>query len=534
MIPRRFMTVATAFAFILTSSAIAQQILYVDAAAPSGGNGLSWATAFNDLRDAIDAAQGSGGVFNELWVVAGEYLPDRGTLDRAQAFPMHEGIAIYGGFAGWEFLRSQRNFAANPTILSGDLQQNDGPLFSEYDDNSYHVLSATNVRPSARIDGFIIRGGSATFFGGDDSIGAALAINRADPTIVNCVFLENQSHYGGALSIYQGAPLLRRCSFVRNRALTAGGAIYATAGSMPVFLSCTFDGNEGQLQGGAAAISSDCIVDFQNCGFYGNSAVSHGAGAILTNSSYLACVNCVFSGNMSSSTSHGGGGVRNERGGFSAVNCTFYGNTACLGGGIYTFFAGNTVLRNTLLWDNWDATGYTQQAQLCGAGAFVVANSCIQGWDGTLGGSDNFGFDPLLIDPDGPDDVLGTPDDLPKPNRCMSPCSDTGGNSSIPLDIYDLDEDGNKTELLPIDFANQLRLYNLRVDIGAYENNEQICCVGDLDRDGDVDIADLAQLLAHYGMQTGAIYFDGDLDFDGDVDIADLAVLLSMYGMLCP
>lgn len=48
---------------------------------------------------------------------------------------------------------------------------------------------------------------------------------------------------------------------------------------------------------------------------------------------------------------------------------------------------------------------------------------------------------------------------------------------------------------------------------------------GDLDDDGDVDIADLAILLASYGVDDG-----GDLDGDGDTDIADLATLLSNYG----
>jgi len=49
-----------------------------------------------------------------------------------------------------------------------------------------------------------------------------------------------------------------------------------------------------------------------------------------------------------------------------------------------------------------------------------------------------------------------------------------------------------------------------------------------------VDLADLAQLLGHYGTTSGASYEDGDLDGDEDVDLSDLAMLLSVYGRSCP
>jgi hypothetical protein len=52
---------------------------------------------------------------------------------------------------------------------------------------------------------------------------------------------------------------------------------------------------------------------------------------------------------------------------------------------------------------------------------------------------------------------------------------------------------------------------------------------GDLDHDGDVDLADLSQLLAHFGM-SGPTEAEGDIDGDGDVDIADLAILLANFG----
>jgi outer membrane protein assembly factor BamB len=58
-------------------------------------------------------------------------------------------------------------------------------------------------------------------------------------------------------------------------------------------------------------------------------------------------------------------------------------------------------------------------------------------------------------------------------------------------------------------------------------------CIGDLDGDGDIDLADLAQLLAHYGTVSDAGFTEGDQDGDGDVDLADLAGLLARYGGSC-
>jgi|GEM_PF-2837208 len=58
-------------------------------------------------------------------------------------------------------------------------------------------------------------------------------------------------------------------------------------------------------------------------------------------------------------------------------------------------------------------------------------------------------------------------------------------------------------------------------------------CPGDLNGDNVVDLSDLAELLAHYGMTSGAGEEDGDMDGDGDVDLGDLAALLAVYGTTC-
>lgn len=63
---------------------------------------------------------------------------------------------------------------------------------------------------------------------------------------------------------------------------------------------------------------------------------------------------------------------------------------------------------------------------------------------------------------------------------------------------------------------------------------DQPRCHGDLDGDWDRDLADLAEMLGHYGETTGVLYENGDLDEDGDVDLADLADMLGVYGEPCP
>jgi hypothetical protein len=59
-------------------------------------------------------------------------------------------------------------------------------------------------------------------------------------------------------------------------------------------------------------------------------------------------------------------------------------------------------------------------------------------------------------------------------------------------------------------------------------------CHGDLDGDGRIDLADLAVLLANYGITTGMSYTEGDLTGDGAISLSDLSALLAVYGTSCP
>ena len=140
------------FAALLASCpAAAGGLVYANAGNTKGPwNGKSWATAFRGVQRGLDAARKAGG--GEVWVAAGTYKPTSGT-DRKISFQLRSGVALYGGFAGAETKRDQRDFSRNVTVLSGDIGKAD-----DNSDNSYHVVIGAD---DATMDGFTITGGSA-------------------------------------------------------------------------------------------------------------------------------------------------------------------------------------------------------------------------------------------------------------------------------------------------------------------------------------------------------------------------------------
>src|SRR5262245_59503959 len=114
--------------FSVCSPVDAGAIRFVRAGAPNNGDGLSWATAYNQLFNALDDAA-NGGV-GEIWVAAGSYSPRRSGTNRDQTFSLVSGVSVLGGFAGNETSSEQRDPPANPTILTGDFNSNDGPNFT--------------------------------------------------------------------------------------------------------------------------------------------------------------------------------------------------------------------------------------------------------------------------------------------------------------------------------------------------------------------------------------------------------------------
>ncbi len=263
-------------------------VLHVDAGAAPGGDGTTWANAYNHLQTAIDAATADA---DELWVKAGTYTP--GTVN-SDTFTLKPGVPVYGGFTGAETNLLQRNWRVTHTILSGDLNGDDTPDRGNRFDNAECVLT---VSGNAVLDGFVIRGGYAPA-----AFGAAMRISDGAPTIRNCVFTDHAAHSGGALFIFGGAtPLFTDCIFADNAALTEyAGVAYGNQAAHPVFRRCLFAGNRTPEHGGVfytGGLSGWSLNAF-NCLFAGNFAGWDGGVAYFRHSGANPQIgNCTAAGN---------------------------------------------------------------------------------------------------------------------------------------------------------------------------------------------------------------------------------------------
>lgn len=224
-------------------------IIYVNDDANGNHTGISWTDAYTDLQSALSVAT-AGDV---IWVAEGTYFPGP---NRSDSFQLKNDVSLYGGFAGTETDRSQRNPAEHPTILSGNIGD------QELDtDNNYHVIDTSNTNNTAILDGFIISLGYANGSGENDKGGGVYNLNGS-PYLVNIVFLNNfASNHGGAIvnSGFAAKPLIVNCIFSGNTT-NYNGAIANLNDAEPTILNTTLSGNSGGNAGGIVNISANAIV----------------------------------------------------------------------------------------------------------------------------------------------------------------------------------------------------------------------------------------------------------------------------------
>ncbi|MCH5716618.1 hypothetical protein [Niabella hibiscisoli] len=256
------------------------QTIYVNHAATGSNNGSSWQNAYQSLTMALTAAHANASV-TQIWVARGTYYPST-TNNRDHFFNIRRNnLQVYGGFAGTETNLTQRNTAANPTILSGNI----GATASN-SDNSYHImvieLNPSNPQPidnSLIVDGFTFSEGNANagsvfnslyprYTGSSIFISCNFSSVNITPLIRNCIFTDNRAFSSGALTYYgistgSNALSIEQCTFQNNYAGYSGAAIdvmqldaagYGVPGIFSVIVDkCSFSNNavDNYSQGGA-------------------------------------------------------------------------------------------------------------------------------------------------------------------------------------------------------------------------------------------------------------------------------------------
>jgi hypothetical protein len=214
----------------------------------------------------------------------------------------------------------------------------------------------------------------------------------------------------------------------------------------------------------------------------------------------------VLAGNLA--LTGGGGGISNVAADVSVAFSTVGGNMVMgsseYGGGLFSL---NPIrVAGSVVWGNVGG-GFTQDSQLC-CGAHDVDYSCVEGWSGSLGGEGNTGADPMFVNANGTDGVLGTEDDDLRLQR-NSPATDAGDPALV-------NEGGGS------DLDGHARVLCGRVDMGAYE-------FGIADYNCN-DIVNLDDFTHWDDCSTGpgiAVYNPDcvafDFEYDGDVDLKDFA-----------
>lgn len=186
-------------------------------------------------------------------------------------------------------------------------------------------------------------------------------------------------------------------------------------------------------------------VTIRNCVVHTNVANSDGGG-IFSNDCRVKYINTVLANNTAGNN---GGGVYANAGSIAAfTNTTLYNNStfAGAGGAIYNTTGTDFDFYNTIVWGNSTSFG--------GGGARNISYSLVE--DGT------FSNDNLIVNPqfanasnlNGPDNIWFTSDDGLRLKEC-SPAINRGKNTAV--------------NILSSDIADNDRIYNSIVDMGAYE-----------------------------------------------------------------
>jgi parallel beta-helix repeat protein len=479
-------------------------VVRVSPTGDDANDGSSWAVAKRTVQAAIDAASVRGG---EVWVQASTYY------EQITLCPF---TYLYGGFAGSETTREERDWTANITTLDGQQQGSVVSVRAGQQISTIDGFTISNGRTDGAGGGVYVQGGSPTVANntitGNTAIkGGGLCLISSSATVTNNTLTGNSADCGGGLYLASYTATIAYNTIVGNSA-DLGGGVYAEE-SAPTITNNTITNNGGAglyflnsaptitaniinrnsaPDGGGVCLSSSTATITDNT-IVGNGA-DDGGGLYLSSSSGTIANNtiignCASSGgglfiNSSSPTIVGNrisGNIADRQGGGLSVcrssptieNNTITGNDAASGGGLYLYTFSPTIVNNTITGNNADGGGglYVDYALPTIANTIVSFNSSgvlLRGtsntpslWRNCVYGNQEYDYDGLA-DPTGIDGNISADPllaDLRYGNVHIqpdSPCVDAGSDVDVSTEF---DMDGKP------------RIESAAVDIGADESD---------------------------------------------------------------
>jgi len=299
-------------------------VWFVKAAASGANDGTSWTDAFTDLQSALATAAPG----DEIWAAAATYKP--AAADTTVSFEMRSGIAIYGGFAGTETNRDQRNTAANVTTLSGDIG-----TIGDAADNSQSVVRAVQVDSGALLDGFTITGGH----GGTSSRGGGVYFRITYARVAHCIITGNSGQLGGGFAVNYSGGTISDSVIANNAASNTGGGGYIESAPSFALVNSTLVNNTGY--GGALSFtgsSGSPIVD--RCRIRQSTTYP----TVYIETSAALMKNCEIVGTDNNYP------VIRSQGYATILNCTIIDPNSPLQGVFYIVFGWPTNVINSIIW----------------------------------------------------------------------------------------------------------------------------------------------------------------------------------------
>jgi hypothetical protein len=435
---------------------------------------------------------------------------DPTTTDSTQFAPDLIGGSTHGVNDGVLLLTNGPLRISSSVTIEGDVNFDGTPdiTIDGQDASRDFVITGGN----STLDSLTITGGYAYVHGGGVSLGYG-ANGPADVTISHSIITNNQAAYGGGISIDPDDALTLTNSVISgNSALYVGGGI-ANEGALQL-RDVTVSGNSSGYIGGGIASQGALLA--ANTTISNNQITKSIAGPLyasggggLYNSGLAALANTTIAGNkggyagggiynkelleltnvtIANNNAYNGGGLANAPcgcGNVAVYNSTFTGNNATqFGGGIYNA-NGTVALTNSIVAGNGagyqgaDVQNGFGTTNYYGVNLFSQAGVGRAGTDITQPDLTQVFARLTTIDPDGipnnGDEFLaGTLADNNGPVETVAikfggSAQDTGSTADLPPDTFDLNNNGNTAEPLPVDARGELRVFGSAVDIGAFE-----------------------------------------------------------------